>query len=46
MPSPNYHRYINLVGRKLGNAIVAYFLRGCLVFWYAMAVSPILWLFS
>jgi hypothetical protein len=38
-------------GRKLGNAVpselrkaltVAYFLRGCLLFWYAIALSPIL----
>lgn len=29
-------------GRKLGNAITANFLRGCLLFWYAMALSPIL----
>jgi hypothetical protein len=33
-------------GRKLGNAIVAYFLRGCLLFWYAIAASPILWFFN
>jgi hypothetical protein len=33
-------------GRKLGNAIVAYFLRGCLLFWYAIAVSPMLWWFN
>lgn len=34
----------SLLGRKLGNAIVANFLRGCLLFWYAILVSPILFL--
>ena len=34
-----------LLGRKLGNAIVANFLRCCLIFWYTIALSPflILW---
>ena len=32
----------SLCGRKLGNAIVANFLRGCLLFWYTVALSPIL----
>lgn len=32
----------SVVGRKLGNAIVANFLRGCLLFWYAVILSPIL----
>lgn len=32
----------SVVGRKLGNAIVANFLRGCLLFWYLIMLSPIL----
>jgi len=32
----------SLLGRKTGNAITAYFLRACLVFWYAIALSPLL----
>ena len=32
----------NLLGRKLGNAIVANFLRCCLIFWYTIALSPFL----
>jgi hypothetical protein len=33
----------SLFGRKVGNAIMANVLRGCLLFWYAIALSPILW---
>lgn len=32
----------SFLGRKLGNAIVANFLRGCLLFWYAVMLSPVL----
>ena len=31
-----------LLGHELGNEIVANFLRACLLFWYAVALSPIL----
>lgn len=31
-----------LFGRRLGNAIVANFLRGCLLFWYVVLLSPVL----
>jgi hypothetical protein len=31
-----------VLGRQLGNAVVANFLRGCLLFWYAVALSPLL----
>ncbi|KAM3091617.1 hypothetical protein ACKFKF_32880, partial [Phormidesmis sp. 146-12] len=32
----------SLLGRKLGNAVMANCLRGCLLFWYAIALSPFL----
>ena len=35
-----------LFGRKLGNAIMANFLRGCLLFWYAVALSSMLFFAS
>ncbi|MCU0550029.1 MAG: hypothetical protein MUC48_11830 [Leptolyngbya sp. Prado105] len=37
-----------IFGRKIGNAITATFLRCCLIFWYAIALSPffLLWRYS
>lgn len=35
-----------LCGRKLGNALVANFLRGCLIFWYCVLFSPLFWMMS
>ncbi|BAS60439.1 MULTISPECIES: hypothetical protein [Leptolyngbya] len=36
----------SLFGRKLGSAIVAYFLRMCLLFWYAIVLLTVVTFFS